>query len=373
MAASPTITITLKPFRLKAVSDLARRCEGLWPEILSQLGLSLSPKALRHQNVPCPICGGRDRFQFSDRGRGLWVCHGGKDGRGCNRGGGGVGLIMHWRGASFAQAARLIEATGLIGKATWRPSKPSDRDHAPVLRPSRRAWDGLKVGKRSPAGVRVAQPQRPPGDPLKAWRKAGPIVTGSPVDIYLRGRGLELASSEARSLRSHSRLWHWPTQSCWPAMVALVSSSDGEELCAHQTFLALDGSSKAPIEMSRLFPSGTGAALAGAGVWFGIADADSEFIVAEGVESTLSSMRLFNATAGCAALSADGITRLILPRDIQRIRVMADYDGKGLAAAHAAAKRWRGEDRTVQVSRSAHPGLDANDVWLSRLRRRADG
>ena len=150
-----------------------------------------------------------------------------------------------------------------------------------------------------------------------------------------------------------------------------MSSSDGEERCAHQTFLALDGSRKAPVDKARLFPAG--APLVGAGVRFGTADADSEFIVAEGIESTLSSMRLFGAVAGCAALSADGLTRLVLPSTIERVRIMADYDGAGLEAAHAAARRWRNEGRTVQVSRPTRAGCDANDVWLARLRERADG
>ena len=52
----------------------------------------------------------------------------------------------------------------------------------------------------------------------------------------------------------------------------------------------------------------------GGGVWFGDADPAHEFIVAEGIESTLSAMRIFGVTAGCAALSEGGVRRLILPR-----------------------------------------------------------
>jgi hypothetical protein len=152
--------------------------------------------------------------------------------------------------------------------------------------------------------------------------------------------------------------------------VALVSSIDGGELCAHQTFLARDGSRKAPVDKPRLFPKG--ASIVGAGVWFGTGDADSEFIVGEGVESTLSALRLTAAAAGCAALSWPGLMGLVLPRAIRRVRIMADHDGAGLDAAHAAARRWRGEGLTVRVSRATQAGRDANDLWLSRLREHRD-
>jgi hypothetical protein len=132
--------------------------------------------------------------------------------------------------------------------------------------------------------------------------------------------------------------------------------------------LALDGSRKAPVDKARLFPAG--APLVGAGVRFGTADADSEFIVAEGIESTLSAMRLFGGPAGCAALSTSGFASLVLPSTIERVRIFADYDGAGLEAAHAAARRWRGEGRTVRVSRPTQAGCDANDVLIARLRKR---
>ena len=54
------------------------------------------------------------------------------------------------------------------------------------------------------------------------------------------------------------------------------------ELTTHQTFLKHDGSGKAPIDKMRLFAAG--GRTIGAGVWFGEADPDSEFIVAEGIE-----------------------------------------------------------------------------------------
>ena len=144
-----------------------------------------------------------------------------------------------------------------------------------------------------------------PKDPMKAWRSAAPFTRGSAVDVYLRGRGLEITDDEALSLRFSSAQWHWPSSSRWPAMVAKVALADGTDCTSHMTFLEFDGSGKAPLEKERLFAAG--GKTMGGGVWFGKADPEREFIVAEGVESLLSALRLEGVTAGCAALSEGGI------------------------------------------------------------------
>jgi putative DNA primase/helicase len=307
--------------------ELADRCRDRWPNILMQLGL-LSGAALKGKDSPCPVCGGRDRFRFSDRGYGRWFC------RGCGYGGDGVRLVMAIKGFDFLEAARLVES--VVGKA------PQSAAH------------------RKSAGE--------PKDTLKSWRNASLFTRGSAADLYLRHRGIELAGREALSLRSHASLWHWPSQANWPAMVALVKRADGTEITVHQTFLTPDGR-KAPLgEKVRLFPAGV--APEGGGVWFGEADTAREFIVAEGIESALSAMRIFGATAGCAALSALGIRKLILPSQAHRVRVFADHDplGQGLGAALEACRRWRSERREVAVSIAEQVGWDANDVLTSRLR-----
>jgi putative DNA primase/helicase len=160
--------------------------------------------------------------------------------------------------------------------------------------------------------------------------------------------------------------WHWPTGSTWPCVIALVRRHDGIELCAHQTFIEPDGSGKAPVEKPRLFPAG--GAPAGGGVWFGAPDPEREFLVAEGIESTLSAMRLYGAESGVAGLSADGVRKLILPPEARRVRIFADNDelGQGLAAAVEARRRWRAEGRRVAISHAQAVGEDANDVWRRR-------
>ena len=150
-------------------------------------------------------------------------------------------------------------------------------------------------------------------------------------------------------------------------MLARVALASGAEITTHQTFVRHDGSAKAPLgKRARLFAAG--GRTIGGGVWFGVVDPDREFIVAEGIESTLSAMRIFGASAGCAALSAFGIRTLVLPSQARRVRISTDHDehGQGLAAAREAGRRWLGEGRAVVASISPRVGEDANDVWLRK-------
>jgi putative DNA primase/helicase len=303
--------------------DLAERCKDRWPDILRQLGM-LSSAALAGKDVPCPMCGGIDRFRFSDKGFGRWFC------RGCGYGGDGVRLIQAIKRVDFSEAATIIE--GVVG----RVSHTAD----------------VGGGK--------------PRDSMRSWRNAGPFTRGCVAERHLKIRGVEVTDDEARSLRFSPALWHWPTKTRWPAMLARVSLASGADLTTHQTFLEPDGSGKAPIDKARLFASCE--AIAGGGVWFGEADPEREFAVAEGIESTLSTMRILGVQAGCAALSEGGMRRLLLSPEARRVRIFADNDelGQGLAAAREAWRRWRAEGREVAVSIASSIGEDANDVWRRR-------
>ena len=208
-----------------------------------------------------------------------------------------------------------------------------------------------------------------PRDPMKSWRNAAPFFRGTVADLYLERRGIKLTDDERGRLRFSPALWHWPSQTRWPAMLARVSLATGDEIATHQTFVEPDGGGKAPLgKQARLFAAG-GKTLGG-GVWFGEADPRQEFIVAEGIESLLSALRISGVAAGCAALSEIGIRRLALPLGARRVRIFADHDplGQGVAAAREAGRRWLAEGRAVAVSIAARVGHDANDVWRKRLR-----
>ena len=48
--------------RIEAVKQ---RAHGRWTEILASLGVD--ERILKRRNLPCPLCGGTDRFQYTDK------------------------------------------------------------------------------------------------------------------------------------------------------------------------------------------------------------------------------------------------------------------------------------------------------------------
>ena len=207
-------------------------------------------------------------------------------------------------------------------------------------------------------------------DPMRSWRGAMPFSRGCVADLYLERRGLELTDGEARSLKYAPSLWHWPTRTRWPAMLARVTSAAGEELTTHQTFLARDGQAK---RRSATRPACSRRAAVGRAAESGSATPRSGARVhrRRGHRIPALGPAALRRRGGCAALSEGGIRRLILPPAAKKIRIFADHDikGQGLAAAQAAKRRWTAEGREVAISISPVIGWDANDTLLHRLGR----
>ena len=80
---------------------LKDRALNRWHGILPALGIPA--KALTNRHGPCPMCGGKDRFRFDNKGgRGTWICsHCGA--------GDGIELVKQFKGCDFKEAAGLIE------------------------------------------------------------------------------------------------------------------------------------------------------------------------------------------------------------------------------------------------------------------------
>ena len=211
------------------------------------------------------------------------------------------------------------------------------------------------VGKVAESGAGKKTDKAKPTDPMKPWREAGAFLADSPVDRYFRFRALIITAIEAQSLHYAASLFHWPSKTRWPAIVAQITLATGEPRGSHMTFVRHDGAGKAPVDRPRLFSGGT--TPCGGGIWFGKADPEREFPVAEGLESLLSGMRLSGVEAGGAALSELGIRRLLLPDEARRVRIYADHDeaGQGLSAAREAARRWKAEGRDGSRVDLAHP------------------
>ena len=141
----------------------------------------------------------------------------------------------------------------------------------------------------------------------------------------------------------------------WPAMVALVSRGpDDIPLAVHRTFLARDGSGKAPVEPQKMMlgPCRGGAVRLG--------NPGDVLMVGEGIETCLAAMQATGNPAW-AALSTSGLRALNLPDDVREVIVLADGDDPGESAARVCASRWKREGRRVRIARPPR-GLDFNDM-----------
>jgi hypothetical protein len=195
------------------------------------------------------------------------------------------------------------------------------------------------------------------------YRRAIPAV-GTPVEVYLRARGITLPLPECLRF-----LQHCPHRNgkYYPEMVAPVVGVTGHQIASHKTFLTPDGSSKAdlPPELQRecCGPVGGGA------VRLAAPRAGLELIVGEGLESALSAIQLFELP-GWAALSAPGLSALELPPAVQSVLICADHDHNavGLQAALDAKIRWVNEDRALRIRWPRIVSADFNDVLQGEVR-----
>jgi putative DNA primase/helicase len=174
------------------------------------------------------------------------------------------------------------------------------------------------------------------------------------VATYLRSRGLTRLPS---SLRFRRALKH-PSGQWWPAMVASVTRVGTEgPVAIHRTFLARDGSGKAPVDPQKMMlgPCRGGAVR--------LAEPTELLMVGEGIETCLAAMQATGWPAW-AALSTSGVRTLVLPSHARDVIVLADSDDSGEAAAQYAAARWKREGRRVRIARPPR-GMDFNDLLLA--------
>jgi hypothetical protein len=182
-------------------------------------------------------------------------------------------------------------------------------------------------------------PQRPEprvpvaaGSPDAARRlfHAGQPIKGTLAETYLRARGISYLD-DLPALRFHPRCYYRAHENApvetWPAMLAAVTDLDGTITGVHRTWLARDGSGKAPIATPRRAMG----QLLGNGVRFGVVK--DVVAVGEGIETMLSLRCVLRNLPVVAALSASHLALLVLPMDLRRLYIAADNDNTGIRAA----------------------------------------
>jgi putative DNA primase/helicase len=299
-------------------SDAAR---GRWREIL--LALGVEAKLLTGQHQPCPLCGGKDRFRFTDvTGAGDYFCNG------CGSGP-GLMLLQKLRGLDFKAAADQVDA--VIGRLPQR------------------ALVRIKPGEehRKQRAVR------------ELWAAAQPIEDGDPVARYLKGRGLH--GPYSNRLRYHPACFHKPTEQEHPAMLALFEgATKAQPNSLHRTYLTVAGA-KFDHDQAKMFMPG---ALPKGGA-MRLGKAAEKLGIAEGIETAMSAARLFQMPVWAAG-NAGNLERWQPPPEAQHVFIFGDNDREtfaGQAAAYALARRLGNESRRRIVAvKIPSAQKDWNDV-----------
>jgi hypothetical protein len=194
------------------------------------------------------------------------------------------------------------------------------------------------------------------------WLETIP-VSGTVGETYLRARAVTIPLPP--SIRFAPALWHNPSKTELPALVAALTPADGSTRAAIQrTYLRSDGRSKAVLEPNKMM---LGPAR---GCSVHLAPAGHTLAVTEGTETGLSFMQA-SGLPTWAAQSTAGIAGLVLPTQplASTVVIGADRDDNnaGAESAEKAAARWTAEGRTVRI---ALPPGEHND-WNDALREAA--
>lgn len=309
-----------------------------------------------------------------------------------------IDLIGRVLGLSQADAFR--EARQILGLENDTPEARRAREEG-----AKRAADARKA--QAQAAREKALQRRKWAEGL--WLSAAEDLRGSPVDLYLQSRGLNLAQlgHRPRALRYHAQCSYWAEHEqidpetgevlcdaqgrpitrreklLLPAMVSAITGLDGKIMAAHRTYLAqreIWGKAAIPDAKKVLgdyrggcirLSSGIGPR-GGKGARLNDCPPGTRVYIAEGIETGLSAVMLRPELRVLAAVSLANMAAVELPQNVTEVVLIQDHDGheQARAAFQAAVNAHAAKGRVVRVWCSDVPGEDLNDT-MQRMQRGA--
>ncbi len=286
--------------------SIREEMRGKWTDALVQYGVE--ERLLSGRHCSCPMCGGKDRFRYTDKdGDGRYFCNG------CGAGD-GMTLLQSVTGKTFKE---------LVGE----------------LNPTRYSTVEKKVSDHS-------------GLIAKMREKMVPVEAGDLVCRYLAGRGI--TRFDFRWVRYIPDAYQWMTEERMPAMVVAMRDVTGAVKGYHLTFLNLDGT-----KHSRLYTKGeTG----DCSIW--LSKPSKIISLAEGIETAMSVSHMTKMTCWATG-DAGRMQRFVVPEGVEGVHIWADNDTNyaGHAAAYALAHRLSLAGYRVEVNVPDIAGYDYNDQW----------
>lgn len=314
--------------------DIHQIAQGRWRGILSAVGLNERQLSGRH--TECPICRNgpkSDSFRFDDNGgKGTWICSH------CNAGT-GVDLVMKVKGVDFKGAVDIIAP--LAGHVKFEAPK-----------------------------ARVDTTPEAKAEMTALWRRARPLDGKDVASRYLIGRGIP-KPAQALFLRLVDDLPYieGDERGSFPCLLAKFSAPDDKSALLHRTWLAPDGSDKAPVSKPRKFFRGT----IPCGGSVRLAEATETLGIAEGIETALaaSSVHKISVWACC---SAGELGKFQPPAVCKHLLIFADNDASftGQLSAYSLARRLASVPRerrleSIEVRLPMYHDRGENDDWNNVL------
>lgn len=196
---------------------------------------------------------------------------------------------------------------------------------------------------------------------LRLWNEAVPLA-GTCAEEYLRRRRITLLP---KALRYHPqtpiRLGN--ALELRPAMIAALhdggDTSFGRFVAVQRTFLERSGACRArDLDDPKMI---LGRPLSGAVI---LAEATTILGLAEGVETALSAMMLFDIPVW-AALGSSRLAQVAIPQKVNHLVLFADSDPAGRIGAASAAEAYGVPGRTIETLYPPEVCKDWNDVLRS--------
>ena len=231
-----------------------------------------------------------------------------------------IQLIQYVRGGDFGDALRF--ARGWLGLSELPPEQ--------VAQISQEARDRRKEADTREEEDEAKRRKAAQAHWLNCWEK----LAGTVAEKYLRSRGIDLSRlpRQPGALRFCPNDKHYETGESFPAIVAAMSAPGVALMAIHRTFLARDGSGKAPVEPPRkVWPRYRGSAIH---LWRGKSDKPAAaapeksdtLILCEGVEDGLSlALAVPDARVWCAS-SLGNLGNIVIPKCAGRVIVACDND-----------------------------------------------
>ncbi|MFL5200097.1 MAG: toprim domain-containing protein [Microvirga sp.] len=217
----------------------------------------------------------------------------------------------------------------------------------------------LSVPRPEPAPRAGREPAR--RNAFQAARRLfaiGRPVLGTLAEAYLRARGIIAPLDELSTLRFHPGCYYRATDEApretWPALLAAITDVHGSITAVHRTWLARDGSRKAPLKDPR---RSLGQQL-GSGVRLGLID--DVLTDGEGLETMLSLRSVLPRVPMLAGLSANHLAALELPSGVRRLYVARDKDSEGRRAEIRLRERVQTQGVDVCVLQPAYADFNVD-------------